>query len=85
MENGLVWHRHVDHLKPQQESPSPGSPTTGQAQADGATEDEVYLPCNLLAMPQLLIPTHLLHMGDHHHLRDIILARIALSQLDMVA
>ena len=44
MENGVVWRHHVDHLKPLQESTSPGSVAAGQAQPDGATEDEEYLP-----------------------------------------
>ena len=44
VKDGLTWRHHIDHLKPLQESSTPGTPSSSQATSDEALEDDVYLP-----------------------------------------
>ena len=45
VKDGLMWCRHVDHLKPLQESPSTESTSfCDDAEPDEAVEDDTHLP-----------------------------------------
>ena len=45
VKDGLMWRRHVDHLKPLQESPSTESTSfSNEAEPDGAVDDDNHLP-----------------------------------------
>ena len=42
--DGIVWRRHVDHLKPLLETPTGATSSSDLAQPDESTEEEVYFP-----------------------------------------
>ena len=45
VKDGLMWRRHVDHLKPLQESPSTESTSfSNEAEPDEAVDDDTHLP-----------------------------------------
>ena len=45
VKDGLLWRRHVDHLKPLQESPSTESTSfSNEAEPEEAVDDDTHLP-----------------------------------------
>ena len=42
--DGIVWRRHVDHLKPLLETSTGATSSSDLAQPDESTEEEVYFP-----------------------------------------
>ena len=70
VKDGLMWRRHVDHLKPLQESPSTESTSfSNDAEPDEAVDDDTHLPCTDNAItfnpdqstPHPQSPIHLRH------------------------
>ncbi len=42
--NGIIWRRHVDHLKTLPENSSSGTLSSDQAEPDEVIEENVYYP-----------------------------------------